>query len=76
MLHANFYVAIFAYMATIAAFLIGIWVWIELRAHSGHLGGTGTTQRKWRCDYCGYVYLGTGEENVSQCPRCQSFNKL
>jgi rubrerythrin len=63
-------------MGAIVLLLTGIWMWIELRAHGGHLGGLGTTQRKWRCDYCGYMYLGTGEEDVSQCPRCHSYNKI
>jgi rubrerythrin len=76
MVHANFYIAIFAYLGGIAVILIGIWMWIEFKAHSGYVGGLGTTQRKWRCHYCGYMYLGTGEEDVSQCPRCESFNKV
>ena len=75
MILANFYIAIFAYMGAIAAILIGIWMWIEFNAHGGYLGGFGTAQRKWRCLYCGYVYLGSGEEDVSQCPRCQSYNE-
>lgn len=76
MLRVNLYIAILGYMGAIAVFLIGIWLWIEFRAQSGNLGGTGAVQRKWRCDYCGYMYLGTGEEDVSQCPRCDSYNKV
>jgi hypothetical protein len=76
MLQVNFYIAIFAFMGTIVALLVVIWMWIEFSAHSGRLGGMGTAQRKWRCDYCGYMYLGTGEESVSQCPRCHSYNKM
>ncbi len=74
MLHVNFYIAIFAYAAAILAVCAGIWMWVELTAHSGRLGGLGTAQSKWRCHYCGYVYLGSGEEKVSQCPRCESYN--
>lgn len=76
MLRVNLYIAILGYMGAIATLLIGIWLWIEFRAQSGHLGGLGAVQRKWRCDYCGYMYLGTGEEDVSQCPRCDSYNKI
>jgi uncharacterized paraquat-inducible protein A len=75
MFRVNFYIAISAYIGIILAFLVGIWMWIEFNAHSGNLGGFGTTQKKWRCHYCGYMYLGTGEEDISQCPRCQSFNE-
>ena len=76
MLHVNFYIAIFAYAGAIMAVCVGIWMWIEFTAHSGRLGGSGTVQRKWRCDYCGYMYLGSGEEDVSQCPHCESYNEL
>jgi rubrerythrin len=75
MFPVNFYIAISAYMGAIVAFLVGIWMWIEFNAHGGYMGGLGAAQRKWRCDYCGYVYLGGKEENISQCPRCQSYNK-
>lgn len=75
MLEVNFYVAISAYMGAILLLLGGIWMWIEFRTHRGYLGGQGTTQRKWKCQYCGYVYLGTSEEALSHCPRCDSYNK-
>ncbi len=75
MFHVNFYVAISAYVGLIALLLAGVWIWVEFSASRGYLGRFGTTQRKWRCHYCGYVYLGTGEEDVSQCPRCESYNK-
>lgn len=31
-------------------------------------------QNVWRCDYCAFVYLDTVAEEVSQCPRCYSYN--
>ena len=76
MFKVNFYIAIFAYMGAIALFLVGIWMWIEINAHGGYLKGFGTAQRKWKCHYCGYMYLGTGEEEISQCPRCESYNRM
>jgi uncharacterized paraquat-inducible protein A len=75
MLEVNFYIAILAYMGAIVLLLLGIWMWIEFNAHGGTLVGLGTSQKKWRCAYCGYMYLA-GEEDVSQCPRCHSYNKL
>jgi hypothetical protein len=74
MLHVNLYIAVLAYFGIITIFIIGIWMWIEFNAHSGNLGGS--IQRKWRCNYCGYMYLGPGEENLSQCPRCESYNEM
>jgi hypothetical protein len=76
MLNVNLLVAIAAYAGGILILLAGIWMWIELNAHSGYLGGLGATQKKWRCQYCGYVYLGSGDEEVSQCPRCESYNEI
>lgn len=28
----------------------------------------------WRCGFCGYTYLDESSDDISQCPRCQSFN--
>ncbi len=75
-MHVNLYVAFAAYLGSILLFIVGIWMWIEFNAHSGSLSGTGTAQRKWHCNYCGYMYLGPGEEQLSQCPRCESYNKM
>ncbi|RJP65736.1 MAG: hypothetical protein C4532_17245 [Candidatus Abyssobacteria bacterium SURF_17] len=76
MVPVNFYVALCAYVGTILLFVLGIWLWIEITAYRGSWGRFRTTQKKWRCHYCGYVYLGPGEENISQCPRCQSYNEV
>jgi hypothetical protein len=76
MLEVNFYIAILAYVGAICICILGIWMWIEFSAHSGNLGGLGTVQRKWRCHYCGYMYLGPGDEQLSQCPRCESYNEM
>jgi hypothetical protein len=76
MLEVNLYIAILAYMGAICIFILGIWMWIEFSAHSGNLGGLGAVQRKWRCHYCGYMYLGPGDEQLSQCPRCESYNEM
>ncbi len=31
-------------------------------------------QNVWECKYCAFVYLDTEAEEISQCPRCYSFN--
>ncbi len=28
----------------------------------------------WRCAFCGYLYLDENAGDISQCPRCESFN--
>ncbi len=31
-------------------------------------------QNVWECKYCAFVYLDTEAEEISQCPRCYSYN--
>lgn len=28
----------------------------------------------WRCAFCGFLYLDENAGDISQCPRCESFN--
>lgn len=31
-------------------------------------------QFMWRCAFCGFLYLDENAGDISQCPRCESFN--
>lgn len=31
-------------------------------------------QYVWKCAYCAFVYLDADSEEISQCPRCSSYN--
>ncbi|MCX8066129.1 MAG: hypothetical protein N3G21_13335 [Candidatus Hydrogenedentes bacterium] len=33
-------------------------------------------QYVWKCSYCAFVYLDTESEEISKCPRCNSFNVI
>lgn len=33
-------------------------------------------QNVWKCNYCAFVYLDTEAEEISQCPRCYSYNVM
>ncbi|HOV32824.1 MAG TPA: hypothetical protein PLX23_05620 [Candidatus Hydrogenedens sp.] len=33
-------------------------------------------QNVWKCNYCAFVYLDTEAEEISQCPRCYSYNVI
>lgn len=33
-------------------------------------------QYVWKCSYCAFVYLDTESEEISQCPRCNSYNVI
>lgn len=32
------------------------------------------SQNVWECKYCAFIYLDTEAEEISQCPRCYSYN--
>ncbi len=34
------------------------------------------SQNVWECSYCAFVYLDMEAEEISQCPRCYSYNLL
>ncbi|NUM54012.1 MAG: hypothetical protein HUU46_10250 [Candidatus Hydrogenedentes bacterium] len=52
---------------------IGLFIWsyteISVRRPQQYLG----KQFLWRCTFCGYTYLDESDEEISKCPRCESF---
>lgn len=64
-----------AFYSTVLGILVAaIWIYTELtvRRHHRFLG----KQYLWRCVFCGYTYLDESAEQVSQCPRCASYNSV
>ncbi len=66
--------AIVLYAMLIAALIGGIWLYTELsvRRTRKYLG----QQFLWRCVYCGFSYLDEHAADLSQCPRCHSYNSI
>lgn len=66
--------AVALYSLILAIVIIAIWVYTELsvRRPQRSLG----QQFLWQCTYCGCKYLDESAKNISQCPRCQSYNAL
>lgn len=64
--------ALALYAAVLGLMTLAIWLYTELtvRRPRRYLG----KQYLWRCTYCGYTYLDESSEELSQCPRCESFN--
>lgn len=60
------------YSATLCLIVFLIWLFTEITVRRPHrvLG----KQFLWRCVFCGYSYLDEEAEQLSQCPRCGSFN--
>ena len=66
--------AIALYAFVLAGVIAAIWIYTELSVHRPQraLG----RQFLWRCTYCGSSYLDESAKNISQCPRCKSYNAL
>lgn len=65
--------ALAVYSVIIAVFVVAIWLYTELsvRRPQRHFG----KQFLWRCAFCGCTYLDETAENISKCPRCESYNE-
>ena len=63
--------ALVLYSAILGAIGLFIWFYTELsvRRPQQFLG----KQFLWRCTFCGYTYLDEAGEELSKCPRCESF---
>jgi DNA-directed RNA polymerase subunit RPC12/RpoP len=63
--------ALAVYTIALGAIVLAIWIYTEVVTRQSHrrLG----TQFFWRCVFCGYSYLDEDAEEVSRCPRCDSF---
>lgn len=52
---------------------IGLFIWtyteLSVRRPQQYLG----KQFLWRCTFCGYTYLDESDEEISKCPRCESY---
>lgn len=64
--------ALVLYSGVLGAMALGIWIYTELtvRRPQRYLG----QQYLWRCSFCGFSYLDEEGEQISQCPRCSSYN--
>jgi hypothetical protein len=66
--------AIVLYTGLLAVLALAIWIYTAAttwRVQRG-LG----KQFLWRCTFCGISYLDESGEDLSQCPRCGSFNSV
>lgn len=64
--------ALLLYSSVLGLMALFIWMYTEVtvRRPQRYLG----KQYLWRCAYCGYTYLDEAGDELSQCPRCESFN--
>lgn len=51
-----------------------VWLYTEAASHRAYRKVE--KQHLWRCTYCGYVYLDEEAGAYSNCPRCDSINRL
>ena len=71
MIQISLTMALAVYTGVIGTIVVAIWLYTEVvtRRTYRRLG----TQFYWRCVFCGYSYLDEDAEDVSRCPRCNSF---
>ena len=74
MIQIELYTAIVLYTGIIGVLVLAIWIYTEVSVYRPQrfLG----RQYLWRCLFCGYSYLDEHAKDVSECPRCGSFNSL
>lgn len=66
--------AVVLYAAVLGALMGSVWLFTEFSVRRTQK--TLEKQHLWRCVFCGYTYLDEGAMEVSQCPRCESFNSM
>lgn len=64
--------AILVYTLALGAIFLALYLYTEVGTRRAHRRLA--QQYRWRCAYCGYTYLDERAEDVSECPRCHSFN--
>lgn len=66
--------AVGLYSAVLVLIIGVIWVYTEVTVRRTHR--VLAKQFLWRCVFCGYSYLDENAEDISRCPRCESFNSV
>ena len=60
------------YSAVLGCVVLVIWIYTEIVVRRSY--NVLTKQFLWRCVFCGYTYLDEDAADLSQCPRCESYN--
>jgi ribosomal protein L37AE/L43A len=66
--------AVMLYLGLTLVGVLGLWGFNHYRTRNRSLKID--AQQLLVCEYCHNVYLEANEASVTQCPQCQSFNKL
>lgn len=72
MIEISLTTALALYSGIIVLGTLTIWIATEISTRLSHR--VLEKQHLWRCVYCAYVYLDREAQDVSQCPRCKSYN--
>ncbi|HOK08705.1 MAG TPA: hypothetical protein PLT82_00095 [Candidatus Hydrogenedens sp.] len=64
--------AVIIYSVIIA--FVGVFLWGLSEFGTRKIYTMFKNQNVWKCSYCAFVYLDTDAEEISQCPRCYSYN--
>ena len=64
--------ALALYSSVLLGMALFIWIYAAVTVH--HTQRVLEKQHLWRCTFCGFTYLDEYAREMSQCPRCESFN--
>lgn len=73
MIKMDISVAIFLYLLFSVVFILAIWSFIDF----GTKLKTYSSDEKyiWHCSICSHTYIDSVHDDISKCPRCDSFNQ-
>jgi len=73
MIKIEFSLAIAIYLIFTVCLILALWLLFERKK----LKGIVSLEKGffWQCNVCTYVYVDSTHNVISQCPRCDSFNK-
>lgn len=74
MIQISLTTALVFYSALLGFLVLVIWTYTEISVRRSHR--ILEQQFLWRCVFCGYIYLDEAAEDLSQCPRCRSYNSI
>jgi ribosomal protein L37AE/L43A len=74
MIEIDLTTAVGLYSTILILIIVVIWLYTEVAVRRTQR--VLAKQSLWRCVFCGYSYLDESAEEISQCPRCESFNSV
>ncbi|MGB3057274.1 MAG: hypothetical protein WBC16_03885 [Candidatus Omnitrophota bacterium] len=73
MIKVDISTALFLYLFFTAVLLLILWSFFSFGTRMKTFGSE--EKYIWHCSICAYTYIDSKHENISRCPRCNSYNE-